>query len=195
MHQILRSNVAGMPLEWISYQQAARLYCSGQVCYVIGRPLYHLGGGINAITRRRSKMTIHSIIATDNHPGNYLKFQTRSVPPLHNAPLFRRDGYLCMYCGHHYPTHLLSRDHVRPLSRGGQDIWPNVVTACKRCNNAKAGWMPEEVGMELLAVPFVPSHAEYIYLQGRRVLTDQMEYLMAHFPRTSPLHERLRDLK
>ena len=27
----------------------------------------------------------------------------------------------------------------------------------------------------------------------RRVLADQMEYLLTHFPRTSPLHARLRD--
>ena len=43
----------------------------------------------------------------------------------------------------------------------------------------------------LLAVPFIPTHAEYIYLQGRRVLADQMEFLRAHFPRSSPLHGRL----
>jgi hypothetical protein len=45
--------------------------------------------------------------------------------------------------------------------------------------------------MELLAVPFVPTHAEYVFLQGKRVLADQMEFLLAHFPRTSPLHRRL----
>jgi len=45
--------------------------------------------------------------------------------------------------------------------------------------------------MQLLAVPFLPTHAEYIYLQGRRVLADQMEFLRAHFPRSSPLRERL----
>jgi hypothetical protein len=46
--------------------------------------------------------------------------------------------------------------------------------------------------MELLAVPFTPTHAEYIYLQGKRVLADQMEFLRAHFPRSSPIHERLK---
>ena len=66
-----------------------------------------------------------------------------------------------------------------------------VVTACRRCNNHKAGQTPEQAGMELLAVPFVPTHAEYVYLQGRGVLADQMEFLRAHFPRSSPLHERL----
>ena len=43
--------------------------------------------------------------------------------------------------------------------------------------------------MQLVAVPFTPTYAEYIYLKGRRVLADQMEYLLAHFPRTSPLHD------
>jgi hypothetical protein len=38
----------------------------------------------------------------------------------------------------------------------------------------------------------MPTYAEYIYLKGRRVLADQMEFLLAHIPRTSPLHERLR---
>ena len=44
--------------------------------------------------------------------------------------------------------------------------------------------------MELLAVPFTPTHAEYVYLMGRGVLADQMEFLRAHFPRSSPLRER-----
>ena len=45
--------------------------------------------------------------------------------------------------------------------------------------------------MQLVAVPFTPTYAEYIYLKGRRVLADQMQYLLTHFPRTSPLHARL----
>ncbi len=77
------------------------------------------------------------------------------------------------------------------MIQGGRDTWNNVVTACRRCNNHKAGRTPEQAGMQLLAVPFTPTHAEYIYLQGRRVLADQMEFLRAHFPRSSPLHERL----
>ena len=45
--------------------------------------------------------------------------------------------------------------------------------------------------MELLAIPFTPTHAEYVYLKGRRILADQMEFLEAHFPRNSLLHERI----
>ena len=66
------------------------------------------------------------------------------------------------------------------------------MTACRRCNNLKASKTPEQAGLQLIAVPFKPTYAEYIYLKGRRVLADQMEYLLAHFPRTSPLHARLK---
>jgi hypothetical protein len=83
---------------------------------------------------------------------------------------------------------------VTPLSRGGSDTWKNVVTACRRCNNLKAWRTPEQAKLQLIAIPFTPSYAEYIYLKGRRVLADQMEYLLAHFPRSSPLHQRLKKI-
>jgi hypothetical protein len=96
-----------------------------------------------------------------------------------------------LYCGESFTVRDLSRDHVRPLVQGGGDHWNNVVTACKPCNHRKGGKTPEQAGMQLLAIPFTPNHAEYVYLQGRRVLADQMDFLRAHFPRSSPLHERL----
>ena len=91
-----------------------------------------------------------------------------------------------------FPHGELTRDHITPISRGGRDAWTNVVTACRRCNNHKGGRTPEEARVQLVAVPFTPTYAEYIYLKGRKVLADQMQYLLTHFPRTSPLHARLR---
>jgi 5-methylcytosine-specific restriction endonuclease McrA len=116
------------------------------------------------------------------------------VPPLNNHTLFKRDAHICLYCGKRFTAHDLSREHVTPMSRGGHDAWNNVVTACKRCNNHKAGRTPEEARMQLLAIPFTPNHAEYIFLKGRRILADQMQFLRAHFPRSSPLHRRAMQL-
>ena len=45
---VLRTDVAGMPLEWIDYKEAARLYHQEQVAYTCGSPLYKLYGGVNA---------------------------------------------------------------------------------------------------------------------------------------------------
>lgn len=189
--QVLRTDVAGMPLEWIDFQDAVRIYHLGQVAYTCGVLLYRVHGGHNARTGLRSVLEINSIVATHGDSGARFRSREAYVPPLSNPALFARDGHLCLYCGSRFQARDLSRDHITPLSRGGADSWNNVVTACKRCNNHKAGRTPEQADMALLAVPFIPTHAEYIYLQGRRVLADQMEFLLAHFPRTSPLHKRL----
>lgn len=188
--QVLRTDVAGMPLEWIGYQDASRLIALDQVSYALGRIVYRIHGGINAITGMQSIIDVNAIVASHGrHPHAHL-FSSGYTPPLSNQALFRRDQSLCLYCGDQFPSALLSRDHVNPLSQGGQDKWGNVVTACKRCNNYKAGRTPEQAGMELIAIPFTPTHAEYVYLQGRKILADQMQFLIAHFPRNSQLRKR-----
>lgn len=190
--QVLRTDTSGMPLEWIGYQEAAKLYYLEQVIYTCGTLLYIIHGGINARTGERSIIEVNSILATSGKHFATQRLAEDYIPPLNNRTLFKRDNCICLYCGEHFHHRDLSRDHITPISQGGTDTWNNVVTACKRCNNHKAGRTPEQAGMQLLAIPFIPTHAEYIYLQGRRVLTDQMEFLRAHFPRKSPLHERLR---
>ncbi|MCW8925409.1 MAG: HNH endonuclease [Xanthomonadales bacterium] len=189
--RVLRTDVSGMPLEWVGYQEAVKLIILDQVSYSLGKTLYSIHGGTSALTGRQSVVSVNAIIATEGqHPHKHL-FASSYVPPLSNQSLFRRDQNLCLYCGEHFPNYLLSRDHVHPLSQGGQDRWVNVVTACKRCNNHKAGRTPEQAGMQLLAIPFTPTHAEYVYLQGRKILSDQMDFLLAHFPRNSVLRQRV----
>ena len=192
--EVLRTDAAGVPLEWIDYQDAVRLYHLEQVAYGYGKPIYRLHGGISAKTGQRSVIEVNSIIATYGNNHALAKAREHYVPPLNNHTLFKRDAHVCMYCGKRFPTGELSREHVTPLSRGGRDRWNNVVTACKRCNNHKAGRTPEEARMQLLAIPFTPNHAEYIFLKGRRILADQMQFLLAHFPRSSPLHSRVKQL-
>jgi hypothetical protein len=189
--QVLHTDVTGMPLEWINFQHAVRLYHTEQVAFTCGMILYTVRGGFNARNGCQSSIAVNSIIATQG--GVYARLRSRHdyVPPLSNPALFRRDCNTCLYCGETFPFRELSRDHVRPIVQGGGDHWNNVVTACKPCNHAKGGKTPEQAGMQLLAIPFTPNHAEYVYLQGRRVLADQMDFLRAHFPRSSPLHQRL----
>ena len=189
--QVLRTDVTGMPIEWIGYQDAVRMIVLGQVSYALGRVLYRLHGGISALTGERTVIPVNAIVATHgSHPDAH-RFYDRYTPPLSNRALFRRDENICLYCGNQFRHSDLSRDHVKPLSQGGVDTWTNVVTACKRCNNHKGSRTPEEAGMQLLAIPFTPTHAEYVYLQGRQILADQMEFLLAHFPRHSVLRKRL----
>ncbi|MDZ7810961.1 MAG: HNH endonuclease [Arhodomonas sp.] len=190
-HHILRTDVSGMPLEWITYQDAVRLYYLEQVAYTCGQRLYRVHGGHNAATGRRSIIDVNSIIATEGTAQAAIKGRAGYIPPLNNATLFRRDDHICLYCGERPRSGFLSRDHVHPVSRGGLDVWNNVVTACKRCNNHKGSRARRRPVCSSLPVPFTPTHAEYVYLQGRRILADQMAFLRAHFPRRSPLRERI----
>jgi len=185
---ILRTDISGMPLEWIHFQSAVKLYYTKQVAYTCGTPLLQVRGGINAKTGLRSELMLNSIIATVGSKQSL--FTNAYAPPLNNPTLFRRDNNVCLYCGKQLANRDLSRDHVVPTVKGGKDVWTNVVTACKSCNSHKGGRTPEQANMPLLAVPFMPTYAEYVFLQGRNILSDQMEFLSAHFPRSSSLRER-----
>jgi len=58
----------------------------------------------------------------------------------------------CVYCGETYDFNQLTLDHVKPRSKGGQDLTNNVVCACKRCNQDKGSlnwldWMRSTFGI------------------------------------------------
>ena len=48
--------------------------------------------------------------------------------------------------------------------------------------------LPEEARMTLMYLPYVPSLHEDMILRGRRILADQMDFLLASVPRSSRLH-------
>lgn len=51
--------------------------------------------------------------------------------------VFKRDGFVCMYCGSHPPTAILHVDHIVAVAAGGRNDMDNFVTACDRCNMGK----------------------------------------------------------
>ena len=52
--------------------------------------------------------------------------------------VFKRDGFVCQYCGAHPPAVLLEVDHIIALANGGTDDEDNLVTSCEPCNRGKA---------------------------------------------------------
>ncbi|MCX7930160.1 MAG: HNH endonuclease [Chlorobi bacterium] len=74
--------------------------------------------------------------------------------------ILRRDGFSCQYCGTRSAP--LTIDHVVPRSRGGNDTWENLVTACVPCNNRKGNRTPEEASMRLRNIPRKPSHIVFL---------------------------------
>tara|TARA_Y100001968_G_C19449874_1_gene767818 strand:- start:4866 stop:5411 length:546 start_codon:yes stop_codon:yes gene_type:complete len=74
--------------------------------------------------------------------------------PLTRNNILQRDKHSCQYCGS--KGEKLSIDHVVPRSRGGEDNWENVTTACLRCNVTKGNRTPKEANMRLRRKPFRP---------------------------------------
>ena len=113
------------------------------------------------------------------------------VPPrfrkqVTNTFLFARDSYRCQYCGRTgadlRPRESLTRDHVIPLSRGGLNVWGNVVTACSPCNTRKADRLPTEIGMHPLTPPSEP-HFVHLSWAVRRLTPIQARYIRLFYGR------------
>jgi 5-methylcytosine-specific restriction endonuclease McrA len=96
----------------------------------------------------------------------YLIRRPRPRVKLSRREIFRRDGFICQYCGQ--KTASLTMDHVVPRHRGGQHTWENLVSACPTCNRRKGGHTPEEAHMKLLHVPREPRPSN-LYLFGPHV--------------------------
>mgnify|MGYP003578968373 CR=1 FL=1 len=97
-----------------------------------------------------------------------------------NTFLFARDRYRCQYCGKSTaelkPRQSLTRDHLIPLSRGGDNEWTNVVTACSTCNTRKGNHLPEECGMHPMVPPREP-HFVHLSWAVRRLSVAQAKYI------------------
>ncbi|HEY3875910.1 MAG TPA: HNH endonuclease [Candidatus Kapabacteria bacterium] len=89
--------------------------------------------------------------------------------------ILRRDGHKCQYCGTTSVT--LTVDHIVPKSRGGEDSWENLVSACLRCNNVKGSQTPEEAQMPLMRRPIRPNHVTFLRQFAGRVDKDWEPYL------------------
>jgi len=51
--------------------------------------------------------------------------------------VFKRDAFICQYCGASAPDVQLHVDHIIPVIDGGSDDLANLITACAACNFGK----------------------------------------------------------
>jgi hypothetical protein len=182
--KILQLDVQGVPQSWVSPERAASYYATSDVVWTVGEPCLALRGGINAASGVQSRIDVAPIIAVKGC-ANVNLFD--ATPTLTNRKLFASCKNLCAYCNGVFKNEDLTREHVHPRSRGGDDDWRNVVSACRGCNGFKADRFPHEAGMTLLYAPMVPSLYEDFILSSRNIRADVMEWLMARVPKGSRL--------
>ena len=82
------------------------------------------------------------------------------IPPcsvkLNRRNIYSRDRNICQYCGKRKPTKDLSVDHVLPKSKGGRNVWTNLVCSCINCNAKKANKTLVQAGLKLIRKPYAP---------------------------------------
>jgi hypothetical protein len=70
-----------------------------------------------------------------------------------------------------------SIDHVLPRSRGGQHVWENVVSCCRRCNHAKADQVIADLGWRIPQPPAAPTGIAWRVLGTGRMHPTWRTYL------------------
>jgi 5-methylcytosine-specific restriction endonuclease McrA len=105
--------------------------------------------------------------------NRFVRVPYRHSVPLSRRALFARDGGRCVYCA----APATSIDHVIPRSRGGDHSWENVVSACQRCNHAKADKPLKELGWRLRSSPRAPVGAAWRVLSAGRADATWLPYL------------------
>lgn len=179
---VLALDVGGIPRQWLSFEQAILYHAKKQVAWSLGDTIATFRGGMQN-DGTESIIETPSIIAIRGGEGFNPAKLGKVV--LSNKTLFGRDRHVCAYCGDHFTSNYLSRDHIVPVSKGGENKWMNVVTSCKSCNSKKSNKTLKEAGLELLYVPYEPNHYEHMILQNRSILADQMDYLRTGVPKHS----------
>jgi 5-methylcytosine-specific restriction endonuclease McrA len=103
---------------------------------------------------------------------SYMVKRPRPTVKLNKQEIFRRDNYVCQYCGKQLARPTV--DHVIPRHLGGEHTWENLVTACPNCNHKKGGRTVEQSNMRPRNEPVAPpASANYIY---SRYLTHNSEW-------------------
>lgn len=131
---VLLLNSCFEPIRIISVRQALKMLTKGKVSVVLS-------------TKRMIYPGVYQPSVIRLVEYKYIPVRMQVVT---KKNIYLRDNHTCQYCGRRFHGSELTLDHVLPRSRGGRNTWENLVTACKKCNQAKDARTPEEAGMKLL---------------------------------------------
>ena len=107
--------------------------------------------------------------------------------------VFKRDGFICQYCGGTPPGVVLEVDHIFPVhpknksEDPGSDTVDNLLTACKDCNRGKAN-------VSLGVCPDLMAHQLEILEEKRQQLQAYQRILSANERRIAKDIEKINSI-
>lgn len=131
-------NATYEPLDTVGMQRAIGLMGQGKVDVISADPQRTISSAYESFDL---PMVIRLKYYVNPPPRTSLAVNKKNVLSLYDN--------ICAYCYGKADT----VDHVHPRSKGGENVWSNVVAACKKCNNFKDDYtlkqmreMPEALG-------------------------------------------------
>ena len=158
MATVLLCDAHYLPVREICIEHAIHLLMNGKAKPIYSTeglaPVARLGLARSAVANWSQRLgnlieNGHFLVPTAIRLFRAIAYRLAGLRPSRHL-VFKRDRHTCQYCG---DKGELTLDHVMPQSRGGQDTWENLVTACSPCNHSKANRTPGEANMKLLTVP------------------------------------------
>ena len=131
---------------------------------------------VEALRSNRAQRTAPEPLPAVVRLVRYVRVPYHRHIPLTRRAVFARDGGRCVYCD----SPATSLDHVIPRSRGGEHVWTNVVSACRRCNHLKADRSVADLGWHMRHAPFQPIGPAWRILGAGRADPVWMPYLLGH---------------
>lgn len=84
--------------------------------------------------------------------------------------VFKRDKFICQYCGKHPPDITLEIDHIIPKSKKGTDSLENLITSCFDCNRGKSNRLLKDLPKSLETKYKELKEREIQYKEYRKLL-------------------------
>ena len=76
--------------------------------------------------------------------------------------IYIRDEYKCQYSGKRIKESEADIDHIIPRSKGGENVWENLVVCSKEINRKKGYRTPEQAGLKLIKKPTKPDNSRIL---------------------------------
>jgi hypothetical protein len=85
--------------------------------------------------------------------------------------IFKRDGFICQYCGKQPPDVILEVDHIHPIAEGGDNDEMNLITSCYECNRGK--------GSKILGNVSPKPDGDLAWLEAQQEISELQRYQIA----------------